>query len=111
MNEIVIDLGLLTAATVVLGFVLNQGYTLVAGVLRKRWPRIPEKISSTGKKGVVFLTAVGVTIVSADLGFIALPPVADNPAAYASALVGYIGVAFKTAEDVYDHFWQALVAA
>jgi hypothetical protein len=98
--DIVINWSLVTAASVILGFILNQ----VAA-----WAGL--EISQVAKKGVVFAVALALSGYFAYSGGFDLPDPAADPAVFALALGSIATSAFKVAQQVYDRFWVNLVAA
>jgi hypothetical protein len=111
--EIIVDWGLVASTTVLLGFVLNQGYTLVASFLRRfadRFPflgGLPANLADKTKKLVTYVTAVTMTVAFADLSTIVLPG-SEEPAAFISAVLVYATTIFKFAQQIYDRLWQPL---
>jgi hypothetical protein len=114
--EIAVDWGQVASATVILGFVLNQGYALVAGFLRgfaDRVPflgRLPESLTDEAKKLVTYVTAVAMTLAFADLASIVLPG-SEDPALFISVVITYATTVFKFAQQIYDKLWQPLRSA
>jgi len=100
MNEIVINWGIVTTLSVLLGFVINQ-------VLAYFGVRLSVQV----KKSVVFAVAVAASAYFASTGGYELPPLGDDPAIYALALLSLATSAFKVAQLVYDRLWQELIAA
>jgi hypothetical protein len=96
--EIVVDGALVTAATVILAFILNQGAA---------WAGLT--LSELAKKLVVFVTAVGLTGYSAYQGGISLP--SGDPMELGVALLAAGTAVFKVAQPVYDQIWKKLIAA
>ena len=102
MNEIVINWSIVTAASVLVGFVINQALAY-----------FDINLSGRAKKYVVFAVAVGLSgyfALSGGYDFYLPDPGAD-PAVYALALLSLATSAFKTAQVVYDKLWSSLVAA
>ena len=105
LPDIVVNATLVTAATVVLAFVLNQGYSLLATYLAK-WSggriKLPA-LGEFGKKAVVAGVSLGMTGYS---GLALLPAGSppELPLAYGTAV-------FKASEKVYDELWQRLLKA
>lgn len=103
MNEIVINWAIVTAATVLLAFVINQAAT---------WGGL--KLSETTKKGVAFGVAVvlsGYFAYSGVNGGFNLPDPGADPAVFALALLSLATAAFKVAQQVYDKLWLGLIDA
>ena len=100
MNEIVINWSIVTGASVLLGFIINQGLAY-----------FDIDISSQAKKLVVFGVAVGLSGYFAVSGGYDLPDPGADPAVYALALLSLATSAFKAAQKVYDVIWQNLVRA
>ena len=100
MNEIIINWTIVTTASVLLGFIINQvlAYFNV-------------KLSVQVKKAVVFAVAVALSGYFATSGGYDLPELGENPAVYALALLSLATSAFKVAQLVYDKLWQELVDA
>lgn len=99
MNEIVINWGIVTAASVLLGFVVNQALAYF-GV----------KLSLQYKKLVVFIVSLGLSGYFAYSGGFELPGVED-PMAFGLALVSLATSAMKAAQVIYDRLWKALLKA
>ena len=99
MNEIVINWSIVTGATVLLGFVINQALTY-----------FDVDLSGQAKKLIVFLVAVGLSGYFAWQGGYELPGVED-PMVFALALLSLAVSAFKVAQQVYDVIWQNLLKA
>ena len=97
--DIVVDGGLVTVATVILAFVLNQAAA---------WAGL--EVSELAKKLVVFAVAVGLTGFSAYKGGLPVPPSGD-PLELAAFLLAGATAVFKASEAVYDKLWQGLVKA
>jgi hypothetical protein len=97
--DIVVSGGLVTAVTVILAFILNQGL---------KWAGI--EISELAKKLVVFVVAVALTGYSAYQGGLPVPPSGD-PMELAAFLLAGATTVFKVAQLVYDKLWQGLVKA
>ena len=100
MNEIVINWSIVTAASVLLGFIINQALAY-----------FDIDISGQDKKYVVFGVAVGLSGYFAYNGGYDLPDPAADPSVFALALLSLATSAFKAAQAVYDKLWQALVKA
>ncbi len=100
MDEIVINWTLVTVATVVLGFVLNQGAA---------WAGL--KIDVTAKKAIVYAVALSLSGYFAANGGFDLPDPAVDPAVFALALGSIATSSFKVAQLIYDRVWQELLAA
>ena len=100
MNEIVVNWSIVTGASVLLGFIINQGLAY-----------FDIKVSSEVKKLVVFGVAVGLSGYFALSGGYDLPDPAVDPSVYALALLSLATSAFKVAQKIYDVIWSALVAA
>ena len=102
MDEIVINWSIVTCASVLLGFIINQALAY-----------FDINLSNQSKKYVVFGVAVGLTgyfAVSGGYGSYLPDPGAD-PAVYALALLSLATTAFKAAQKVYDVIWSELVSA
>ena len=97
--EIVVNGTLVTAATVILAFILNQ----VAS-----WAGL--ELSEFAKKLVVFVVATGLTGYSAYNGGLPIPPSGD-PMELALFLLAGSTAVFKVAQPVYDKIWQSLLRA
>ena len=97
--DIVVDGTLVTLATVVLAFILNQAAA---------WAGL--ELSELAKKLVVFAVAVGLTGFSAYRGGLPVPPSGD-PMELAAFLLAGATVVFKTAQPLYDKIWQELIKA
>ena len=97
--DIVVDGGLVTVATVILAFILNQA---------TRWAGV--ELSVLARKLVVFVAAVGVTGYSAYRGGLPIPPAGDPMELVLFLLVGSTAV-FKAAQLVYDRIWEKLLSA
>ena len=97
--EIVVDGTLVTFATVILAFILNQ----VAA-----WAGL--ELSVLAKKLVVFAAAVGLTGYSAYQGGFPLP-VGSEPFELGFALLASATAVFKVAQPIYDSIWKKLIAA
>lgn len=97
--DIVVDGGLVTAAVVILSFVINQALVW-AGV----------SVSTLAKKLVVFAVSIGLVGYSAYQGGLSLP-VSGDPIALGTALLAYATAVFKVSQPVYDRLWQGLLAA
>ena len=98
--EIVVNWTVVTAASVVLAFILNQAL---------KWAGL--ELSEGIRKGIVFAVAVGLSAYSAYAGGFELPDVAVDPFAYALALLSLATASFKAAQKVYDVLWQGLLKA
>jgi len=98
--EIVVNWAVVTVATVILGFILNQALTW-AGV----------SLSAQVKKLIVFAVAVGLSGYFAYSGGVSLPDPGADPFQFAAALLAMSAAVFKTAEVVYDKLWTGLVNA
>ncbi len=109
--DLVINWGTVASATVLLAFVLNQGYVFLAQLLR-RIPaladRLPKSLSGATKRVVVYISAVLLTVSFAD--FSALLPSASDPSQFVSAVIAYSTTVFKFAQEVYDVIWTRLLA-
>ena len=99
MNEIVVNWSIVTGASVLLGFIINQALAY-----------FDISLSSQYKKLIVFLVAVGLSGYFAWSGGYDLPGVED-PMVFALALLSLAGSAFKVAQQVYDVIWQNLLKA
>ena len=97
--DIVVDGTLVTLATVILAFILNQAAA---------WAGL--ELSELAKKLVVFAVAVGLTGFSAYRGGLPVPPSGDPMELAAFLLAGATAV-FKVAQPVYDKIWQELIKA
>jgi len=103
MDEIVVNWTLVTAATVLLAFVVNQAAA---------WGGL--ELSATTKKGVAFGVAVllsGYFAYSGANGGFNLPDPGADPAVFALALLSLATTAFKVAQQVYDKLWLGLIDA
>jgi len=96
--DIVVSGALVTAASVILAFILNQGAA---------WAGLG--LSELAKKLVVFVVAVGLTGYTAYQGGISLP--SGDPMQLSVALLAYATAVFKVAQPLYDKIWQNLLAA
>jgi len=99
MNEIVVNWSIVTGASVLLGFIINQALAYFDVVLEAQY-----------KKLVVFLVAFGLSGYFAWSGGYEFPG-ADDPMVFALALVSFAGSAMKVAQQIYDRLWTALVKA
>ncbi len=109
--DVVINWGTVASATVLLGFVLNQGYVFLAQVLRKipaLADRLPKSLSGGVKRFVVYVSAVALTVSFAD--FSVVLPDASDPTQYMSAVIAYSTTVFKFAQEIYDAIWTRLIA-
>ena len=103
--DIVVSAGLVTGATVVLAFILNQGYSVIANWLYKlsggkiSLPALGE----TGKKAVVAGVSLGLTGYSG----LALIPAGSPP----ELLLAYGAAVFKASQTIYDRIWVGLLKA
>ena len=97
--DIVVSGTLVTAVTVILGFILNQGAAWVG-----------LELSALAQKLVVFVVAVGLTGYSAYQGGLPVPPSGD-PMELAAFLLAGAAAVFKVAQPVYDKIWQGLLRA
>lgn len=97
--DIVVDGGLVVAATVILSFVLNQAAA---------WAGL--ELSELARKLVVFVVAVGLTGYSAYQGGLPVPPSGD-PMELAAFLLAGAAAVFKVAQPAYDKIWQGLLRA
>jgi len=101
MDEIVVNEGLVIAATVLLGFIFNQALAYFGVELEAKY-----------KKLIVFALAVGLSAYAmTQAGLPELPDVAADPSQFALALLGVATLNFKIAQAVYDRLWQALIRA
>lgn len=100
MNEIVINWGIVTTATVLLGFVINQAASWVG-----------LDLSGNVKRSVVFGVAVALSGYFAYTGGYDLPDPGADPAVFALALLSLATSAFKVAQQIYDKFWTNLLSA
>ena len=103
LPDIVVDAGLVTGATVVLSFVLNQGYGVLATYLAK-WTGGRIELPALGefaKKAVVAGVSLGLTGYSG----LALLPVGSPP----ELLLAYGTAVFKASEKAYDVLWQRVL--
>ena len=111
--EIIVDWGRVASYTVILAFVLNQGYAVLAGFLRRfsgRFPflgGLPTRLTNTVKKTVTYSVAVVMTFVFADLATLVMPD-GSNPTLFISTVMSYALTVFKVAEQIYDRLWQPL---
>ena len=99
MNEIVINWSIVTAASVLLGFIVNQALAYFDVNLEAQY-----------KKLVVFIVALGLSGYFAWSGGYDLPG-AEDPMVFALALASFAGSAMKVAQQIYDRLWTALVKA
>ena len=99
MNEIVVNWSIVTGASVLLGFIINQALAY-----------FDVSLSAQYKKLIVFLVAVGLSGYFAWSGGYELPG-AEDPMVFALALVSLAGSAFKVAQQIYDVIWQRLLKA
>ena len=97
--DIVVGGGLVTAATVILAFILNRAAA---------WAGL--ELSVLAKKLVVFAVAVGLTGYSAYSGGLPQFPTED-PMLLATFLLTFASAVFKVAQPVYDTIWTALLEA
>ena len=97
--EIIVDGGLVTVATVITAFILNQAAA---------WAGL--ELSEIARKLVVFVVAVGLVGYSAYQGDLALPASSD-PMELAAYLLAAATTVFKVAQPVYDKIWQGLLSA
>ena len=97
--DIVINWSIVTVATVILAFVLNQAL---------KWAGV--ELSANVKKAIVFAAAVGLSGYFAYAGGVELPDPSD-PFAFAAALLGMATAVFKAAQAIYDKLWQGLLRA
>jgi len=100
MNEIVVNWTIVTGASVLLGFIINQALAY-----------FDVDLSGQAKKVIVFLVAVGLSGYFAWSGGYELPIAGDDPMVFALALVSLAGSAFKVAQQIYDVIWQRLLKA
>ena len=110
--DIVVDWGMVASATLLLGFVLNQGYVFASALLRKipaLADRLPESLSAGSKKLVVYVVALGLTASFAD--FSSVLPDASDPALFVSAIFAFATAIFKVTQEIYDRLWQPLISA
>lgn len=109
--EIVADWGTVASATVLLGFLLNQGYVFASRALRRipRLADLPVRLPGDVKRVVVYVTAVVLTVSFAD--FSAVLPDGSEPTAYVSAVLAYSTTVFKFAQSIYTRIWERLIAA
>ena len=108
--DVVINWGTVASATVLLGFVLNQGYVFLSKALRRipQLAGLPAKLSGEAKRVVVYISAVALTVSFAD--FSVVLPDASDPSLYVSAVIAYSTTVFKFAQEVYDVIWTRLIA-
>ncbi|KKN54332.1 hypothetical protein LCGC14_0593100 [marine sediment metagenome] len=115
--DVVINWGTVASATVLLGFILNQGYVFLAKALRSVGSRLsflefltglPKSLAAGTKKAVVYISAVVLTVSFAD--FSVVLPDASDPSLYVSAVIAYSTTVFKFAQEVYDVIWTRLIA-
>lgn len=104
--DIVVDGALVTGASVILAFVLNQGYAWLAGKL----DFLPA-LTPLAKKLVVFVVSAGLAGYSGLRLDVALPDPAADPALFATTLLAFATAVFKAAQVVYDRVWQGLIEA
>ena len=103
--QIVVSGGLVTGATVVLAFVLNQAYSAIGSLLNEAtggkigWG----PLGANAKKAVVAGTALGLAGYSA----LALLPAGAPP----EELLAYAALVFAAAKPVYDAIWKTLLNA
>ncbi len=110
--DIVVNWGTVASATLLLGFLLNQGYVFASQLLRNIpffAGRLPKSLSSGTKKLVVYLAAVLMTVSFAD--FSGLLPSGADPDLFVSAILAYATTVFKVAQSIYDRLWQPLISA
>lgn len=110
--DIVVNWGTVASATLLLGFLLNQGYVFVSQLLRKIpffSDRLPESLSDATKKVVVYVSAVLMTVSFAD--FSGLMPDVSDPSLFVSAIFAYATTVYKVAQSIYDRLWQPLIRA
>ena len=100
MNDIVINWSIVTTASVLLGFIINQALAY-----------FDITVSGPVRKAVVFGVAVALSGYVAVSGGYDLPDPAVDPSVYALALLSLATSAFKAAQLIYDKLWSALVAA
>ena len=100
MNEIIIIWTIVTTASVLLGFIINQALAY-----------FNVELSVQVKKAVVFAVAVALSGYFASTGGYDLPVLGDDPSLYALALLSLATSAFKVAQLVYDKLWMELVDA
>ncbi len=99
MDEIIVNEALVIAATVMLGFILNQALSYFGVELEEKY-----------KKLLVFVVAVGLTgYAMFEAGLPALPDPAVDPSQFVLALGGVAMLNFKVAQSVYDKIWKALL--
>ena len=91
---------LVIGATVILGFILNQG---------AKWLGL--KPSENVKKGVVFVTATVLSGYALLQSGVDLPDPVANPIGFALALTSVATLNFKIAQPDYDRLWKGLLAA
>ncbi len=110
--DIVVNWGTVASATLLLGFLLNQGYVFASELLRKipfLYDKLPKSLSAGTKKLVVYLSAVLMTISFAD--FSGLLPSGADPDFFVSAILAYATTVFKVTQSIYDRLWQPLISA
>jgi len=101
MDEIVVSEGLVIAATVILGFIVNQAAA---------WAGF--SFSDNAKKTVVFGISVGLSAFAmAEAGLPELPDVATDPLVFALTLLSVATLNFKIAQPVYTKLWKGLLKA
>ena len=103
--DIVVSGALVTGATVILSFILNQGYSVARKYLEK-WTGgrilLPE-LGEFAKKAVVAGVSLGLTGYSG----LALVPAGSPP----ELLLAYATAVFKASQFTYDKIWQGLTKA
>lgn len=108
MDEIVINWTLVTAGSLFLGFLFNQ----VLKLLSKQFPSLKPTVQV--KKGVIFVTALGLAVFFTAQSAIIPPLDLSDPASFSGfgiLLTGYAGLAFKIAQKIYDVIGKDLLEA
>ena len=96
--EIAVPAALVTAASVIVAFVINKALAW-AGV----------KLAEVYRKGIVFAVAVGLTGYFGYQAGFPLPDPGADPVQFSLALLAASTAVFKAAQVVYDRIWQALL--
>lgn len=98
--EIIVPGTMITVATVIAAFILNQAMAWLGLEVSELW-----------RKAIVFLVAVAITgYYGVQAGF-PLPDPGTAPADFAVALLAAATAVFKVAQSVYDKIWQSLLKA
>ena len=98
--DIVVPSFVLTAATVIAAFILNQALAW-AGV----------EVSLTLRKGIVFVVAVALTGYYGLQSGLPLPDPNADLFAFTAALLAGATAVFKAAQVAYDQIWKGLLSA